>query len=504
MKMKIFTLLFALFASFSSLFAQPGDPVLLSPANGSAGVATNVTLDWDTLTAADSFHVQISTETDFSDLVLDDVLADVATEFAVPAGLLSKNTTYYWRVAAYYENTMGSFSPGNNFTTEVQTAPSPVTLLAPANNAPSVPVVGAIFSWTEDQQADHYEIIIAATKGMTDVVERTALLTTPSYTLSSPRTYGREYYWCVISSNSLGAAYSDTFKFKVQEMPPAKVALNNPPNDTDRVELTSHLSWDSVAAATNYRIRLSQNTDLSSPVLDTVVGKIYSIQIASGKLTYLTDYYWTVTAATGGSFGEQSDIFKFTTTGPPPSVPELKLPLSASIDMSLYPVLEWEPVPGADGYHVHISTFNNFVDTVVYGETTTTSYTVSERMNPYTVFYWRVASKNAYALSEWSLFWNFTTLYTGVNSFRAADFGMNVFPNPAAGERRLEFELRRESEVSVFLTDISGKKVMDIAEGSKSAGKHELSFTTEDLAPGIYFLTLSQDGMAQTLKLAVE
>lgn len=73
----------------------PQAPVLASPANGSTGVSTSVTLTWNASAGADSYTLQGST--DLSTVTFQQS-GITGTSFTVDG--LSENTTYYWRVNA--------------------------------------------------------------------------------------------------------------------------------------------------------------------------------------------------------------------------------------------------------------------------------------------------------------------------------------------------------------------------------------------------------------------
>ncbi len=91
----------------------PLSPNLSLPANGSTGNFTTATLNWNLSTGATSYRVQVSTTSDFSNLIYDQSISTTSTQIA---GLLF-NTQYYWRVND--PNIFGTslWSPIWNFTT---------------------------------------------------------------------------------------------------------------------------------------------------------------------------------------------------------------------------------------------------------------------------------------------------------------------------------------------------------------------------------------------------
>ncbi|NNF01676.1 MAG: hypothetical protein HKN22_03250, partial [Bacteroidia bacterium] len=83
-------------ATHSFQTGLPG-PTLVSPGNGSSGVNIPVTLLWNGLSGADSYHLQVARSSSFStpSIVLD---VDSINDTTYVAANLNPNTNYFWRV----------------------------------------------------------------------------------------------------------------------------------------------------------------------------------------------------------------------------------------------------------------------------------------------------------------------------------------------------------------------------------------------------------------------
>lgn len=65
------------------------------------------------------------------------------------------------------------------------------------------------------------------------------------------------------------------------------------------------------------------------------------------------------------------------------------------------------------------------------------------------------------------------------------------YPNPFNARTVFEFELPQRAEVKLYLYDIQGRKVATLAEGIFQPGRYKQTFSGEQLASGVYFVSLS-------------
>jgi hypothetical protein len=63
---------------------------------------------------------------------------------------------------------------------------------------------------------------------------------------------------------------------------------------------------------------------------------------------------------------------------------------------------------------------------------------------------------------------------------------LNSFPNPFNSAVNIEYSLSSESNVSIDIFDITGKKVDSIAIGKSSAGEHRFTWHADNLSSGAY------------------
>lgn len=91
-------------------------PDLLSPEDGSTGVATSPTLTWRAANAAFSYRVQVAASTDFASPLLDE---SAVSDTSLHLASLDEGTTYFWRVNTNTGDGISDWSEVWSFTTEI-------------------------------------------------------------------------------------------------------------------------------------------------------------------------------------------------------------------------------------------------------------------------------------------------------------------------------------------------------------------------------------------------
>ncbi|MDE3057019.1 MAG: T9SS type A sorting domain-containing protein [Bacteroidota bacterium] len=119
----------------SSTATVPSAPTLASPSNGATGIALTPALSWNASSSATSYGVQVSTNSSFSNLVVNQT-GLTSTSFSL-SGLVN-SLLYYWRVSASNAAGTSGWSSTYSFTTLASTAdltPPTVSITSPANGA---------------------------------------------------------------------------------------------------------------------------------------------------------------------------------------------------------------------------------------------------------------------------------------------------------------------------------------------------------------------------------
>jgi len=78
-----------------------------------------------------------------------------------------------------------------------------------------------------------------------------------------------------------------------------------------------------------------------------------------------------------------------------------------------------------------------------------------------------------------------------------------AYPNPFSTQTTIRFQLDKTSSVILDLNDISGKRILELANRNYPSGEHIIPFQKGRLESGIYLLRLNLDGQVSTRKLVI-
>jgi photosystem II stability/assembly factor-like uncharacterized protein len=392
-------------------FPFPSQPNLISPPNGATGVSLTPLLDWDSVTTAKTYRVQLSPDSSFGTTLIDS--ADIVfPRLNVPSGILNNNTLYFWRVRGINAAGEGPWSLTFRFRTIVA-LPSAPNLLIPANNSSGISLT-PYFDWDSASPANFYRLQVSVDSSFSITHADITGITRSEYNLNSPPLFNNfRYYWRVNATNDAGTGpWSLKFNFTTITGPPAPPVLFSPPNNAVDVSLTPVLDWNEDISVISYQLQLSTDSVFGTTLLDSSGFTISELTVRSGLLTNLTTYFWRV--RTTNSFGTSnwSAVWKFTTLLAPPGAPLLISPPNNDTGVTTTPVLDWNDVQFAQTYRVQLSSDSTFGTTIInIGGLTSSHYNVPGGfLSNNTRYFWRVNATNSAGTGPWSATWNFRTV----------------------------------------------------------------------------------------------
>ncbi|NQT33638.1 T9SS type A sorting domain-containing protein [bacterium] len=80
---------------------------------------------------------------------------------------------------------------------------------------------------------------------------------------------------------------------------------------------------------------------------------------------------------------------------------------------------------------------------------------------------------------------------------------VTAFPNPFNSSTTIRFELPHTSQVSITLTDLTGRRIATLLDDRLTAGNHHLTWDAKDYPAGMYLCKMRADGFSRTKKLVL-
>jgi hypothetical protein len=196
----------------------------------------------------------------------------------------------------------------------------------------------------------------------------------------------------------------------------------------NKAEVTSFaavlLSWDAVAGATAYQVRVDTRPDFLAGTVALPGGGVVGAPITSLNVTAAmglaagTTYYWQVRVWTpvigawgGDLFGAP---FEFSTAlGPPPPAPGLTSPLPGATSVPQMPIFQWTAMGGATAYELKLADNPEFDGAITpggYAGLPGTAWTPDTELEYGKTYFWKVRALSATGDSPWSVTGSFTVM----------------------------------------------------------------------------------------------
>ncbi|MCS4434334.1 fibronectin type III domain-containing protein [Aquiflexum gelatinilyticum] len=383
----------------------PEVPTLLSPLDGAKDVSTNTSLQWNAVTDAKTYRIQISKESSFGTILIDNA---TLTGNTFQVNSLEEGVTYYWRVNAANEAGISNFSSAWSFQTKISIiAPVAPTLINPSDKSTGLATTLKL-SWSTVTGAEGYTLELSKNADFSSLINSNSGLTANEFVLSGLEE-GSQYYWRVKASNSAGSSpYSQVWSFTTKEKinPPASPTLLGPNHES--VSLTGKITftWTKSEGSMSYGIQISKSQDFTVKQVDITGIQTESIDISD--LENGVTYYWRVYASNEGGNSGFSEIWKFETLALP-DVPVLLSPSNGKKDLALNSTLHWESTLDAGTYRLQVSKTKDFSQNLIDQSNISETSFILENLEEGMIYYWRVRASNAAGNSAFSSTWEFTT-----------------------------------------------------------------------------------------------
>jgi hypothetical protein len=394
---------FDLIMGIEGNYPVPPAPTLVSPADGADDLPGSVTFSWNAVKDAASFNFEISTDPDFTELSFNQ---SGISDTTIEVSNIELNNSYYWRVQAVtVGGTESDWSAVRQFAT-VGIPPAPV-LVSPSNEAQNIPT-SLTLSWNDAAGAETYQLQVATVSDFSATLANVTGIVNTEYEITGLDN-DRTYYWRVRATNQFGdGEWSQVWSFSTLIGIPSAPVLLTPEHQAIDQPVVLTFDWEDADLADTYRLQVSKVSNFSSTEVN--VGNIQQSSYEVTSLEYSTTYYWRVNATNQSGTSAWSSVRSFTTIIEEPAVPQLTAPADNADAVSTKPNLDWEDAVRVETYRVQVATDSEF-DTVVLDVEglETSSYSVPDELDEFTLHYWRVNATNIGGTSDWSEVWQFTT-----------------------------------------------------------------------------------------------
>ena len=282
----------------------------ISPANNSTE-SPSVELKWRKAFDANSYRVQVSTDSTFNNLIFDySGLKDTSKTITQ----LDYGTKYYWRIET-------SSNDGNKYKSQVfrfNTIDSSLISLPkyPLNNSTGMPNIVEL-KWSFVIGTINYRLQISNDSAFAYVIKDVKALSQidTSYTVSFLN-YGVKYYWRIETYNS----YSSSFGYWSNAYCFTTVNLNSigqpkfPQNNSTGLSTKLELKWNSVSGS-KYELQLSSDSTFTNIIKN--ISNLADTSYTLDSLNYNSKYFWRLKTKTSLGNEYVSEIWNFTTAGLP-------------------------------------------------------------------------------------------------------------------------------------------------------------------------------------------
>ncbi|WP_394748406.1 T9SS type B sorting domain-containing protein [Spongiimicrobium salis] len=364
----------------SAIRVVPECTLLISPLNGSANVAANLSrIEWNPANGADEYNITLSSPSGANDITT----TTTDTFLTLVGAFMEGEEVTVTIVPLNTEGNAGACMP-ESFTIVSAATPMPPScsaLIAPADGATDVAVDLSEISWTAVTGADGYRLTInGSTSDLND--ETSLVVTGTTHAFANDFENGETVTVTIVPFNGDGDAMgctpeSFTIVSAAAPMPPSCSALIAPADGTTDVAVDlPEISWGAAAGADGYRLTINGSmSDLNDETSLVVTGTTHAFanNFDNGETVTVTIVPFN---ADGDAVGCTPESFTIVSAAAPmpPSCSALIAPADGATDVAVdLPEISWTAVTGADGYRLTIngstSDLNDEVSLVVTGTT---------------------------------------------------------------------------------------------------------------------------------------
>ena len=269
------------------------------------------------------------------------------------------------------------------------------------------------FVWNAAEGADSYTLTVSENEDLSNPVISEEGITGTSYASSTALTVGKRYYWTVKAVNAFGStnvSHDVKYSFIVCDSAnvPGQFGPYMPSVGARNEDIHTELKWSVAYDADSYRVIVSENEDLSNPVVDRSgitnvrgTGQFgnnsqHYYQITE-NLKYKTTYYWMVYAVNENGERPMNGVPHYFTTKGEGNAPEefaLTYPEDGAAEVDARTELIWEESTNAFFYELKVYEENDANNPIIHRTNMIyNKYTVEQgALEPGKTYTWEVTA----------------------------------------------------------------------------------------------------------------
>lgn len=285
--------------SFKTGASVPGNPVLLTPADGELKAGLTPLLTWESQATAQSYDVMVSKTAAFDGWNVKVSGNVTEPEYQSLNGDFDLDTKYYWKVRAINPNGTSDWSNTWTFTTGTGIEAN-VTLLEPANSAIGISTT-PIVKWKPVTNASGYDLQISEGdlfNGSSIKVTKTKMSQNEYQVLDGFLDPNVEYSWRVRAYvGDATGPWSAIWHFTTGKDVNLIPALLAPADSALNVPLNQEFSWGPVENAKSYELQVAKRESFDGQYLRiNEVDLTSRFFTATNQLQDSVVYWWRVRA----------------------------------------------------------------------------------------------------------------------------------------------------------------------------------------------------------------
>lgn len=246
------------------------------------------------------------------------------------------------------------------------------TITTPLAGSVDVPVSTTI-SWMAVDGVPSYLISLGTSPGGTDIVDNQST-GSPSFTPEFGLPENTDIYVTItlffFNQDNIECP-SEMFQTEDVTLPPICTEIVFPMNGDSEVNLVPTISWNHSDTATGYGISIGTASGNWDIIENLIIENALFYEPATELPAETEIFVRIIPFNENGTPLENCQIYSFTTEDKAivPICTILTSPVDGEVNVPLTPLLEWDPVPNADGYRISIGTSatnNNILDNGSY------------------------------------------------------------------------------------------------------------------------------------------